>query len=106
MRARILYPGPATKARSGSSTRGRIGQRAPSRWSGRKDPARRIWRRSGRGRRGRAVFSGARVISGRGLGEIDVPAALATGALVIEDAAAIGDERALFHLINLAREEE
>src|SRR5579883_2260738 len=34
-----------------------------------------------------------------------LPAALATGALVIEDAPAIEDERTLFHLINLAREE-
>jgi chromosomal replication initiation ATPase DnaA len=52
-----------------------------------------------------AGVAGARVVSGRALGEIDVPAALATGALVVEDAAAITDERALFHLINLAREE-
>jgi chromosomal replication initiation ATPase DnaA len=52
-----------------------------------------------------AAAAGARVISGRTLGEIDIPAALATGALVIEDAAAITDERALFHLINLAREQ-
>jgi chromosomal replication initiation ATPase DnaA len=52
-----------------------------------------------------AAAAGARVVSGRGLGEIDVPAALTTGALVIEDGAAIGDEHALFHLINLAREE-
>jgi len=52
-----------------------------------------------------ATVAGARVVSGRALGEVDVPAALATGALVIEDAAAIADERALFHLINLAREE-
>jgi chromosomal replication initiation ATPase DnaA len=52
-----------------------------------------------------AAAAGARVVSGRTLAEIDVPAALATGALVIEDAAASADERALFHLINLAREE-
>ena len=31
---------------------------------------------------------------------------LATGALVIEDAGAATDERALFHLMNLAREEQ
>jgi chromosomal replication initiation ATPase DnaA len=31
---------------------------------------------------------------------------LATGALVIEDAGVTTDERALFHLLNLAREEE
>ena len=52
-----------------------------------------------------AAAAGARVVSGRTLGETDIPAALATGALVVEDAAAIMDERALFHLINLAREE-
>lgn len=52
-----------------------------------------------------ATAAGARVVSGRTLGEIDIPAALATGALVVEDAAATADERALFHLINLAREE-
>lgn len=52
-----------------------------------------------------AGAAGARVVSGRALGETDVPAALATGALVVEDAAMIEDERALFHLINLAREE-
>ena len=52
-----------------------------------------------------AAAAGARVVSGRTLGEIDSPAALATGALVIEDAAAIADERVLFHLINLARED-
>ena len=52
-----------------------------------------------------AAAAGARVVSARTLGEIDVPAALATGALVVEDATAVADERALFHLINLAREE-
>jgi chromosomal replication initiation ATPase DnaA len=39
------------------------------------------------------------------LGEIDLPAALATGALVVEEASAVEEERALFHLINIAREE-
>jgi chromosomal replication initiation ATPase DnaA len=53
-----------------------------------------------------AAAAGARVISARSLSESDIPAALATGALVVEDAAACGEERALFHLINLAREEE
>ena len=53
-----------------------------------------------------AAAAGARVVSTHNLGEADVPGALATGALVVEDAAAIQDERALFHLINLAREEE
>jgi chromosomal replication initiation ATPase DnaA len=52
-----------------------------------------------------AVAAGARVVSAHALSETDLRAALATGALVVEDAAAAGDERALFHLINLAREE-
>lgn len=52
-----------------------------------------------------AQAAGARVVSGRHLGETDLPSALATGALVVEDAAALDDEPALFHLINLAREE-
>jgi chromosomal replication initiation ATPase DnaA len=52
-----------------------------------------------------AAAAGARVVSARALGTTNVPAALATGALVIEDAAATEDERALFHLLNLAREE-
>jgi chromosomal replication initiation ATPase DnaA len=53
-----------------------------------------------------AAAAGARVISGRALGEDDLPSALATGALVVEDAAACADERVLFHLLNLAREEK
>jgi chromosomal replication initiation ATPase DnaA len=52
-----------------------------------------------------AATSGARVISAHGLSEAGLRPALATGALVIEDGAAATDERALFHLINLAREE-
>jgi chromosomal replication initiation ATPase DnaA len=52
-----------------------------------------------------AAAAGARVVSGRSLGEVDPRAALATGALVVEDAEHVGDERALFHLINMAREE-
>ena len=52
-----------------------------------------------------AAAAGARVVSARALGTIDPRAALATGALVVEDAAAIDDERMLFHLINMAREE-
>jgi chromosomal replication initiation ATPase DnaA len=52
-----------------------------------------------------AAAAGARVISARGVHEAELPSALATGALVVEDAAAGADERALFHLINLAREE-
>lgn len=52
-----------------------------------------------------AAAAGARVVAARSLGEADLRAALATGALVIEDAEHIGDERALFHLINMARED-
>lgn len=53
-----------------------------------------------------AEVSGARVLSARLLGDADLPAALATGALVLEDLEPAGlDERALFHLLNLAREE-
>jgi chromosomal replication initiation ATPase DnaA len=53
-----------------------------------------------------AATSGARVISARALGEAELPSALATGALVVEDAATNADERALFHLLNLGREEK
>jgi len=53
-----------------------------------------------------ADFAGARRVSARALGETNLPAALATGALVIEDAAAEVDERALFHLLNLMRQQE
>ncbi len=53
-----------------------------------------------------AEKSGARRIAARALGEIDLLGALATGALVVEDAAGGLDERALFHLLNLVREEE
>jgi chromosomal replication initiation ATPase DnaA len=52
-----------------------------------------------------ASAAGARVISGHALATAEIPTALATGALIVEDAAAAADERALFHLINLAREE-
>jgi chromosomal replication initiation ATPase DnaA len=53
-----------------------------------------------------AEAAGARVLAARLLGEIDLPGALATGALVLEDVEpAKLDERALFHLINLAREQ-
>ena len=49
--------------------------------------------------------SGARAISGRGLDEAAIPMALSTGALVVEDLVESQlDERALFHLLNLARE--
>jgi chromosomal replication initiation ATPase DnaA len=53
-----------------------------------------------------AQEAGARVMAGRLLAQADLPAALATGALVIEDLSPDNlDERALFHLLNLAREE-
>ncbi len=51
--------------------------------------------------------SGARFLSARALRLAELPAQLATGALVLEDCAADGlDQRALFHLLNLVREEE
>jgi len=53
-----------------------------------------------------AAEGGARFLSARTLGDANLPAAFATGALVVEDlAAGAFDERALFHLLNLAREE-
>jgi len=54
-----------------------------------------------------AEAAGARVLSAKLLGEADLPAAFVTGALVVEDVEAEGlNERALFHLLNLAREQE
>ncbi len=54
-----------------------------------------------------AETAGARVLSANLLSVPAVPAALATGALVVEDLDADDlDEQALFHLINLAREED
>jgi len=54
-----------------------------------------------------AEQSGARMISAHALNPASVPNALATGALVVEDLKPEGfDERALFHLMNLAREED
>jgi chromosomal replication initiation ATPase DnaA len=54
-----------------------------------------------------AEQSGARSTSAHALTAAEVPGALATGALVIEDLKpASVDERALFHLLNLAREED
>ena len=54
-----------------------------------------------------AQAAGARVLSAQALDQAGVPGALATGALVVEDlAAGAFDERALFHLVNLAREEQ
>jgi chromosomal replication initiation ATPase DnaA len=54
-----------------------------------------------------AEQAGARSISAHALTAAAVPGALATGALVVEDLKSPDvDERALFHLMNLAREEE
>ena len=53
-----------------------------------------------------AEIAGARRISARALGGTDLLAELATAALVVEDAGEAFDERALFHLINLVRQEE
>lgn len=53
-----------------------------------------------------AEQSGARGISAHALTATAVPGALATGALVLEDLKSSDvDERALFHLLNLARED-
>ncbi len=53
-----------------------------------------------------AELAGARAIRAQSLTEAGVPDALATGAVVIEDLAAGGfDERALFHVMNMARED-
>lgn len=54
-----------------------------------------------------AEAAGARVLAAKLLSETDLPAAFATGALVVEDVEPAGlDERALFHLLNLAREQD
>lgn len=53
-----------------------------------------------------ADLSGARIVAARSLAFAGLPAALATGALVVEDIdPADIDEPALFHLFNLARQE-
>jgi len=53
-----------------------------------------------------AQAAGARSMAARALVSERIPGALATGVLVVEDLrAGAFDERALFHLINLAREE-
>lgn len=53
-----------------------------------------------------ARAAGARIAAARTLDSLDLPAALATGALVVEDLAERRfDERTLFHLLNLAREQ-
>lgn len=54
-----------------------------------------------------AEMAGARSTAAHSLTSDSVPGALATGALVVEDLNPPGfDERALFHLLNLAREDE
>jgi len=54
-----------------------------------------------------AERSGARAIAARNLAIETVPDALATGALVVEDIdPSIVDQPALFHLLNLAREQD
>src|SRR3981189_387344 len=53
-----------------------------------------------------AEEAGARSTSAHALTAASVPGALATGALVVEDLKSADiDERALFHLLNLARED-
>ncbi len=53
-----------------------------------------------------AEISGARSTAAHALTPANVPGALATGALVVEDLRSQDfDERALFHLLNLARED-
>lgn len=53
-----------------------------------------------------AEHSGARVIAARMLAREDVPAALSTGALVVENLVpGEFDEPALFHLLNMAKED-
>ncbi len=54
-----------------------------------------------------AALSGARLVAARALDAVNLPGALATGALVVEDLRnGAVDERALFHLLNLVSEEE
>jgi len=54
-----------------------------------------------------AEAAGARFLAARALAETNLPRALSTGALVIENVAPEAvDERALFHMLNLTREHE
>jgi chromosomal replication initiation ATPase DnaA len=54
-----------------------------------------------------AERTGARLLSSRALDDPSLPGALATGALVLEDVrAGAFEEAALFHLLNLVREEQ
>jgi chromosomal replication initiation ATPase DnaA len=53
-----------------------------------------------------AEIAGARMLSAKLLPETDLPAAFATGALVVEDLEPTDlDERVLFHLINMTKEQ-
>jgi chromosomal replication initiation ATPase DnaA len=53
-----------------------------------------------------AQTSGARLVAARSLEAVNLPATLVTGSLVVEDlASGAFDEPALFHLLNLVREE-
>jgi chromosomal replication initiation ATPase DnaA len=53
-----------------------------------------------------AATAGARIAAARSIDVADLPAAFATGALVVEDLAeGRFDEHAMFHLINVARQE-
>ncbi len=53
-----------------------------------------------------AERTGARIVAASALERAEVPAALATGALVVEDVApGAADEAALFHLLNFGRED-
>jgi len=54
-----------------------------------------------------AERSGARLLAGRALNTAALPVAMATGALVVEDVAADAiDEPALFHLLNMVKEQD
>ncbi len=54
-----------------------------------------------------AAHAGARFLSGRALEDANLPASLATGALVLEDVSPDAlHERPLFHLLNLVGEQE
>jgi chromosomal replication initiation ATPase DnaA len=54
-----------------------------------------------------AERAGARIVAARTLDEAAVPAALSSGAVVVEDVAeGAVNERALFHLLNIAGEEQ
>lgn len=52
-----------------------------------------------------ASATGARIIAAAVLGDVDPSEALATGALVLEHGGGEVNERALFHLLNLARQD-